>query len=811
MQDAGDNTYSIAVWMYPTSSATMAIASTVNSSGGTSGAGLLVSSTPTVYFNKVGVLDFSYAYTYLNKWSYIVFVQNTSGMYMYLNGSEVANNTNTANIVLSQNMFASIGRRTINAGSDFQYYGYMDELAIYGRALNGTEISQLYNGGMGYNPFFINPDVTGFNNISSQIYGSSKLSGFDLRFSNPALFNVSFEQSTFVGFGSQLAPSSDGLYINNTACASGTSCGISFANTSLASLEFVYKMMQSPADGLYYVYADGQQVLNFTSSPVGTEVKYQLFFNQTVRNVTFSCSGVSVLNSCFPNASYFRNLNATYQYSTTNGTVFLPKFHTAINNFSVFSFSNSSLLNLTYTSYNLSSNLTIPYTVLTVNGSNIITGFPVENYTLSVNSSEFPLRNATQIAINRTSVFYVQNNLTLYATGSKVGFVTNTTSIISYPFGVVNYSYLFYPNNSIVLRFFNSSNLALLSSTLVSISLTGSGNVSYFNTTSNGSLFLEGLAPDTYTLEAVATGFSDFTGVVTVGSNTYQTLDVYMPPPSLSNVLFTIYDFSGGQPITGAQLYTEYKPSLNSSYVYIGTLTSDVTGTISLNYATGTPYRFTLSAPLYQTRQFELDPIIFSTYDITITRNVTVNYTDDFQGITVTASPGVFYNNNETNATFYVASPLGLLQGFNYSIWSDANTTRSQGFTTDLYGATLIQPYFTNSTQRGQNVYIEYTYYLTDGTTKTFLRVYPIIDYNLYTFNQVREADGYGLSLFDRVVIMTFTLLLGAGFAFAFGGEVVGGFIGAMILTYFFFIGFIPLWFSSIPIALILWYIWGRS
>jgi hypothetical protein len=190
---------------------------------------------------------------------------------------------------------------------------------------------------------------------------------------------------------------------------------------------------------------------------------------------------------------------------------------------------------------------------------------------------------------------------------------------------------------------------------------------------------------------------------------------------------------------------------------------------------------------------------------------VTVNYTDDFEGVSVTVSPVVFFNNNATNITFYVASPLGILQGVNDSIWTDANATKAQGLTTDLYGATLTQPYYTNSTQRGQNVYIEYTYYLTVGTTKTFLRVYPLIDYNLYTFNQVREAGSYGLSLLDRVVIMTFTLLLGAGFAFAFGGEVVGGFIGAMILTYFFFIGFIPLWFSAIPIALILWYIWGRS
>jgi hypothetical protein len=154
---------------------------------------------------------------------------------------------------------------------------------------------------------------------------------------------------------------------------------------------------------------------------------------------------------------------------------------------------------------------------------------------------------------------------------------------------------------------------------------------------------------------------------------------------------------------------------------------------------------------------------------------------------------------------------LGNLQGFNYSIWSDANTTRLSGLTTSAYGDTLLAPYYVNASARGEKVYIEYTYYLTSGTVKTYLRVYPIVDYNAYTFNQFSESDNYGLPLFDRMFIVMVVLIFGAGFAFAFGGEVVAGFIAILILVYFSFVGFIPLWFSAIATFIILWFVWSRT
>lgn len=770
MQDASDNTYTMSAWIYPTSTSGV-WAGTQN--GGVNGVNAFLDSTPKVFLNKGGVINLDYNFAYQNKWTHLVFVQNTTGMYWYANGSLVASNTNTANFAVSTSDSASIARRINGVASDQQYYGFIDEIAFWGRALNGTEVSALYNSGAGYNPF-TTVDTSGSIFINSSSYGSYRLTNYSLLFTGEnSTLNASFPFNLTTPTYANWTFLSEGQF---TPLCIQTSYGFTINGSSFDSVFTLNKT-------------------NSSILPVGS----------------YALSGVSL--DCGITRSVTLDLDANL-YSTTNGTIYISASNLTqfvSRNFTLYSYSPTAHFNRSYINHNLSANLTFNYTVLVLNGTDYVTNYPVNNYSITLNSTNNSNQPSTQTAINQTAYFYTYHNLSLFGYYAKSGYISNSTTFTSLSDGIINRTIYFYPNNSVLFSIFNATNLVPTSGQLIDVALTGSGNNTYASSTSNGTLFFEGLAPDTYTIDAQGSGYGSFTGLVVVGANTFQTYQIYMPQLSSTNTVFTVFDYSGGDAIAGAELVVEYKPLINSSFVNVGSYTSDVTGSILLYYVAGAHYRFTLSASGYQTRQFELDPIIFATYDITLTRNVTSNITDDFDGITITLAPSIIYNNQVNNITFYIATPLGNLQGFNYSIWTDYNSTPVTGLTTNAYGDTLTVPYYVNATARMQNVYISYTYFLTSGTTKTYTRVYPIIDFNLYTFSQIRDAQYYGLSLFDRILILMFTLLIGAGFAYAFGGEFVGGFIAVAIFVYFTSIGFIPLWFSAISSFIILWFLWGRQ
>jgi hypothetical protein len=66
--------------------------------------------------------------------------------------------------------------------------------------------------------------------------------------------------------------------------------------------------------------------------------------------------------------------------------------------------------------------------------------------------------------------------------------------------------------------------------------------------------------------------------------------------------------------------------------------------------------------------------------------------------------------------------------------------------------------------------------------------------------------DNYGLALFDRVVIMMFTLIIAGGLAFFFGGVQGSAVIGMLVMAFFVTTGFIPFWIAGISIIMLFIY-----
>lgn len=174
MLSTANNTYTMTAWIYPTSASLMVWAG-AQDAGGSNGVNFFTDATPKIFANKVGIINLDNSYTYVNKWSHLVFVQNQTGMYWYLNGTMVANNTDSTNFATSSLLYGAIGRRAFAnsaPSSDQQYTGYIDEIGFWQRALTPTEIAQSYNLGAGFNPFLDSPSGE-YAKIESFEYGSS--------------------------------------------------------------------------------------------------------------------------------------------------------------------------------------------------------------------------------------------------------------------------------------------------------------------------------------------------------------------------------------------------------------------------------------------------------------------------------------------------------------------------------------------------------------------------------------------------------------------------------------------------------------
>lgn len=697
------------------------------------------------------------------QWQHIVFSINATGVSVWLNGSKVYAAT-PANFLVT-----SIADQNMK----FAYYittspYSLDEMYIYNASCTDALVNELWNGGAGTFYDSITPGAS--INISASF---------------PA------DQSNI---------SSNAFNINLSMNASNpTNCSLLFG-------------------------AVINQSLNYTAGGVNILVNY---------NVTVPDGNVTYLIKC---------IDGSMQVNSSSKTLFIdgtaPVINSSLNAYNTgfllanFSVTDLHIKNITIRSTcnvdvtNSSPTNATTYYRVNVNISNCSYGQQYINVTAwdtfgSLTNAEYSYNNMNFLNItaqNAVTSAYITTFL-IYQNGSLIGnttdgfvYVGNLTdanynyTIVASGFGIEDYqlaaaqtqnfyTYQLYGSNSVTITIRDEGTSALI---LQNVTLSWSGNnQSWQNVTSTGSIYVYDLNVTTYQIIFSSSGYGNRVYSVTIGNSTHQTLNAYLVA-STTYTVFTVSDFDTDNIIIGATM-TMYR-YINGSWQTVESKNTDITGKAQFSYQTLTDYRFYVAASGYEDYLFYLTPILYDSYDVKLTRNISLNYSADFDGVNIYYAPGYFLNGLQYNFSMIFSSPEGTLLNYGLQIFSGTQNWTNTG--SNSIGSELITGINVTALSLPGTVLVHYYYETAIRGLKEYtlnLEILTNATANNNTMIQNRDKT-YGLGILERLLIVTLIIIIVVGISAIIGQIVAGLGLALFIYGFMYYIGFIPLWTVLITI-----------
>lgn len=351
-----------------------------------------------------------------------------------------------------------------------------------------------------------------------------------------------------------------------------------------------------------------------------------------------------------------------------------------------------------------------------------------------------------------------------------------------------NYSFNTYTTNSLRIYIRDENTNSLITQ---NITMTFSSNTSedlYY--TNNGTFYIDNLNTTEYGIVFNGSGYSVRTYTITIGNGTSQQLTAYLASGT-STTLFTIKD-QDTNVILPDVLSTMYR-FINGSWKPVESKHSDITGKVQFSYLTNTNYKFFLSKSEYDDYVFYLNPILFSTYSVGMTKSAAIDYEQDFDGVSIIYAPTFFNYGNTTNFNWIISAPSGNLINYGYTLIYPGGSSSQSG--SNAIGDQLNSSITINSGTVFDTVQLNYFYETTTAGVRNFTFYYPIIfpQSGNYTFINNRD-ETYGLGIFERTLVITLLVILIVGIASFVGQPLAGLAVGLFVLAYSVYIGFIPLW-----------------
>lgn len=536
-----------------------------------------------------------------------------------------------------------------------------------------------------------------------------------------------------------------------------------------------------------YLYIEDDVILSWVDgSPVVS--------NLTITAQTY---GATQLNNFNTSVLY---AGVLYNYTTTTGAIVTGINNSAYVNITISSFFDNTYINQTMINFfNNQSSITFNYSITEIRGFNAFDGSIINSFTTTTNN------NLINYTTNNLSIFYMNNGTYNFSFNSPGFNEYNLTNILlNNSFNYLNIST--YAHNSILINIYNLTSLLPILQN-VTIDIVGD-NWSSQNITNTSTILLTYFNSSNYTFTFSSAGYEDAVYNVFIGNHTYQNLNAYLQDITNTDVIFTLRDYDTS--VTIGDVTFTIEQFINGSFILINSLLTDLAGNVEIPFIDGARYRFSASKSGYDTRIFELNPIIFNSYTVRLKKSITQDDSTDYSNINIILTPTTYINDVINNFSFYISSPTGNLVIYSYNLSYKTQTETGSG--NNVYGEVLTDSLNITGASFFDKVYLEYTYTPSDGNTKRYTRVYNIQNFisGSVLFSDIK-ANNYNLPLFDRLIVYLLTTIAGAGISFMFGGPMIGIAMGVLFIGYFGYIGFIPIWAVLISITPILFLMFGRS
>lgn len=443
-------------------------------------------------------------------------------------------------------------------------------------------------------------------------------------------------------------------------------------------------------------------------------------------------------------------------------------------------FTVTALSNTTRTVQNMS------YANLTIYAKDGNTNESLSGYNLTINSINHTGWIGETAGTVTNYSFYLINgtyNITISMPGYAVTYGQANVTVN----GHTNYTFTLYPANSVSITILDEiTNNPIYDNITVRWS---DNTTTWENITNTSTLFVSNITAGNYTLLFYSSNYSTRTYSITIGPSSHQFLTAYMISSTYSTI-FTIKDIDTGTILDGVAI-TMYK-LINSTWTTVESKVSDISGKAQFYYDPIANYRFYLSATEYEEYIFYLNPILFSTYDVYMTKSSVLNYSVDFDDISFIYSPTTFNNNANVSMNFLISSPGGQLTDYGISVSYPGGNDTDSGV--NAIGEQLSVDVNVSNATAYDYVVLNFNYTTSLAGTRTYTFNLPInVNVTGGTWLTIKNKN-YGLGIFERMLIATIIILFVVGIASMVGQALPGVALGLFVYGFLVFIGFVPLW-----------------
>ena len=425
------------------------------------------------------------------------------------------------------------------------------------------------------------------------------------------------------------------------------------------------------------------------------------------------------------------------------------------------------------------------------------TGSAIQNF--SVNTTDL---NTSELYYNTTTTYNITQDIIVNNTYSlffnSLGYAyQNFTQVFNT--SIYAYQVTLFPSNSVNITIYDeATNAVVTQNTTVRFELSGSAT-SYTYTTTSGNMFPTGLTAGNYTVTFTSLSPIVYTVRfynIEIGERSTQVFSAFL---NNGGAVILNYRDQSGSPLPGVSVLIQR--SINSTFVTVESLTSQIDGRTSFNYLASTRYRIVSTLSGYDNLTFELNPVLFSSYDVTMINS-------NLNSVEPTAfafwSPTSFYRGQVTDLNFNIISQYCSLN--NYTLRTKLGVLQTSSTGTLPCGQIILVPFDMSAVVSGDTYTVYYEYYLNNGAYQNFTFVYPIV---VPLSNRTLTNMGtqfFGLGTGDRVFIVVFLNILAFGVGFLVSGTGFGSMLMMGNILIFMANGFVPgaVFYVTLVLAIIL-------